>query len=53
MPRMSRRDRKIRAAFKRMIQPYLPDPAPLPEWDADGNYIDPEDFEEEAELEHA
>lgn len=57
MPRMSRRDRKSRAAFKRTIhQLYVPDPANIPEpWDDDDDMslIDGFDLDEEAEHEHA
>lgn len=53
MPRASRRDRKIRAAFKR--QPYVPDPVNFADpWDDDLDVTDCDlEVEEEAEHEHA
>lgn len=55
MPRLNRRDRRIRAAHKRMIQQYTPDPVNILEpWNDDECEIVIDDTViEEAEHEHA
>ena len=53
MPRLSRRDRRIRAAFKRQL--YVPDPIEFAEpWDEDCDLIfDDDPLTEDASHEHA
>lgn len=54
MPRLSRRDRRIRAAFKRQL--YVPDPVEFAEpWDEEFGIIPADDFdlEEVDAREHA
>lgn len=56
MPRVSRRDRRIRAAFKRRVQLYVPEPVPFAEpWGDDDCEIvfDDDTPTEEAQHEHA
>lgn len=56
MPRVSRRDRRIRAAFKRRVQLYVPNPMEaLEPWDDEDdatNFVDELEIEETAH-EHA